>query len=77
MTAPEMTAPPVSPDRKPRDEEIDVYGLTHQGKVRTENQDHFLICALRKQMVVHLTSLPETDHLDGGARAARLSRDGR
>jgi protein phosphatase len=63
MTPTQTTAPPIAPERKPRDEEIDVYGLTHIGKVRRENQDHFLICALKKQMVVHLTSLPETDHL--------------
>ena len=43
-----MTAPAVSPDRKPRDDEIDIYGLTHPGKVRTDNQDHFLVCALRR-----------------------------
>ena len=34
------------PARKPTDEELDVYGLTHPGKVRTTNQDHFLICSL-------------------------------
>jgi PPM family protein phosphatase len=45
------------PTRKPTDDELDVYGLTHPGKVRTTNQDHFLICSLRKQMLVHLTSL--------------------
>jgi serine/threonine protein phosphatase PrpC len=45
------------PTRKPTDDELDVYGLTHRGKVRTTNQDHFLICSLRKQMLVHLTSL--------------------
>jgi serine/threonine protein phosphatase PrpC len=45
------------PTRKPADDELDVYGLTHRGKVRTTNQDHFLICSLRKQMLVHLTSL--------------------
>lgn len=66
MTTAQTTAAPVAPDRKPLDEEIDVYGLTHEGKVRAENQDHFLICALRKQMVVHLTSLPETAHLMAG-----------
>ncbi|MGZ8398193.1 MAG: PP2C family protein-serine/threonine phosphatase [Gemmatimonadales bacterium] len=66
MTATQTTAAPVASDRKPLDEEIDVYGLTHPGKVRTENQDHFLICALQKQMVVHSTSLPETDHLMAG-----------
>jgi serine/threonine protein phosphatase PrpC len=49
-----MTAP-----SKPQDADIDVYGLTHSGKVRKENQDHFLIAALHKQMVVQSTSLPE------------------
>ena len=63
MTSPEATAAPAVPDRKPRDDEIDVYGLTHPGKVRTDNQDHFLICALKKQVVVSLTSLPDTDRL--------------
>jgi len=56
-------APPAGPSRKPRDDEIDVHGLTHTGKVRKENQDHFLICALKKQMVVYETSLPQTEHL--------------
>src|SRR3954452_10061178 len=59
MTAGHTVAPITNPDRKPRDEEIDVYGLTHSGKVRKENQDHFLICALKKQLVVRQTSLPE------------------
>ncbi|MEO7138295.1 MAG: hypothetical protein ABI037_11315, partial [Gemmatimonadales bacterium] len=62
MTTTQTTAP-ATPNRKPRDDEIDVFGLTHTGKVRKENQDHFLICALKKQMVVHETSLPQTDHL--------------
>lgn len=53
----------VPPVRKPSDEELDVYGLTHQGKVRKTNQDHFLICSLRKQMLVHLTSLPHLTQL--------------
>jgi protein phosphatase len=63
MTAAQTTSVPMAPGRKPLDEEIDVFGLTHPGKVRTGNQDHFLICALRKQVLVHLTSLPPTDHL--------------
>ncbi len=67
-----MTAPPAAPDRKPRDEEIDVYGLTHPGKVRTDNQDHFLVCALRKQMVVQHTSLAEADHLLAGSERVAL-----
>jgi Serine/threonine protein phosphatase len=49
--------------RKPSDDELDVYGLTHTGKVRKTNQDHFLICSLRKQMLVHLTSLPNLEQL--------------
>lgn len=62
----ELTAPPGARDRKPSDDEIDVHGLTHIGKVRRENQDHFLICSLRKEMVVHQTSLPSTDRLEAG-----------
>ena len=63
-----MSAPPPAPDvappgRKPRDADIDVYGVTHPGKVRKENQDHFLIASLAKQMVIHSTSLPEPAEL--------------
>jgi serine/threonine protein phosphatase PrpC len=56
-----MHAPP---DRVPRDNEIDVYGLTHPGKMRKDNQDHFLICSLRKQMVLRQTSLPKASHFE-------------
>jgi len=62
----QQMAPPSARERKPFDEEIDVYGLTHAGHVRPDNQDHFLIGALRKQMVVHQTSLPRPDVLAGG-----------
>ncbi len=51
------------PERRPRDDEIDVYGLTHRGKSRVTNQDHFLICSLHKQMKVHHTSLPQLAEL--------------
>jgi len=44
--------------RKPRDDEIDVFGLTHVGKVRKSNNDHFLLASLHKKMDVVLTSLP-------------------
>jgi serine/threonine protein phosphatase PrpC len=57
------TALHAPPDRPPRDDEIDVYGLTHPGKTRKENQDHFLICSLRKQMVLRQTSLPQASRL--------------
>jgi serine/threonine protein phosphatase PrpC len=66
MSATETSAPERGLSRKPRDDEIDVYGLTHTGKVRKDNQDHFLICSLRKQVVVQMTSLPEADELAAG-----------
>ena len=63
-----MTAPQLDPNtqtgaRKPGDLDIDVFGITHVGKVRKENQDHFLIANLRKQMVVEHTSLPAEANL--------------
>jgi len=51
-------SPDITTDRKPRDDEIDVYGLTHQGKVRKTNNDHFLLASLHKRMDVVLTSIP-------------------
>jgi serine/threonine protein phosphatase PrpC len=63
MPAPKPASHAVAHNRKPRDEEIDVYALTHPGKVRPENQDHFLICSLRKQVVVHMTSLAQASSL--------------
>ncbi|MEO8227284.1 MAG: protein phosphatase 2C domain-containing protein [Gemmatimonadota bacterium] len=67
------TVPEVA-ERKPRDDELDVYGLTHPGKVRTNNQDNFLICSLRREIIVHSTSLSNTGHLSaGGERLAFLA----
>lgn len=51
----------VATTRKPREDEIDVFGLTHIGKVRKENQDHFLICSLQKHLRVYATSLPASE----------------
>jgi protein phosphatase len=60
--------------RKPRDSEIDVHGLTHQGKVRTSNQDHFLICSLEREVRVRLSSLPNNSPLtERGERLAFLA----
>lgn len=39
--------------------ELEVYGLTHPGKVRPNNEDHFLVCSLRRQIEVYHTSLPD------------------
>jgi len=45
-------------DLKPSDAELDLFGMTHQGLVRRENQDHFLIGTLHRELAVHGTSLP-------------------
>jgi protein phosphatase len=58
-----LTAITTSPGPKPRDDELDLFGLTHPGKVRRENQDHFLLGTIHQQVVVHVTSLPDADHL--------------
>jgi serine/threonine protein phosphatase PrpC len=63
MPASNATSDPALPARKPREDEIDAYGVTHQGKVRKDNQDHFLLCSLRKQLVVRLSSIPEAEGL--------------
>src|SRR5205085_7295829 len=48
---------------RPLDHELDLFGMTHMGRVRTENQDHFLLCTVHPQVVVHGTSLPDPDGL--------------
>ena len=40
-----------------------MFGITHQGKVRAENQDHFLVSTVHPQLVIHGTSLPEPEKL--------------
>ena len=50
-------------ERKPRDDELDVFGLTHTGKVRTQNQDHFLLASIQKRLDVHQTSLSDFQRL--------------
>jgi PPM family protein phosphatase len=63
MTSPQLDPTASTGARKPGDADIDVFGITHTGKVRKENQDHFLVAALHKQMVVQHTSLPTGVHL--------------
>src|SRR3954469_11143800 len=48
---------------RPRGEDLDLFGMTHRGKVRTENQDHFLLATVHPQVVVHGTSLPNVESL--------------
>lgn len=51
------------PDRKPRDDEIDVYGITDTGKVRTINQDQFLLASIHRRVNVLRTSLTDQQRL--------------
>jgi serine/threonine protein phosphatase PrpC len=57
MSQTQEVAPLETTARKPRDDEIDAYGVTHRGKVRAENQDHFLIGSLRKRITIRQSSL--------------------
>ena len=67
-----FTASP-DPLRRLRDNELDLFGLTHPGNVRTENQDHFLVCTVHPEVIVHGTSLPDVDELPlRGERLASL-----
>lgn len=58
--------------RAPSDSEVDIYGLTHPGKVRPNNEDHFLVCALQRRTEVLYTSLPNPAVLGGNGRIAML-----
>lgn len=65
MTASDLrtTSNPFLTGTKPRDEELDLFGLTHIGKVRKNNQDHFLLCTVHPVVHMHGTSLPNPDQL--------------
>src|SRR3954471_17715724 len=52
------TGPSKAIDVRPTDAEIDAFGITHQGKVRKDNQDHFLLATVHSDIVVHASSLP-------------------
>ena len=66
---PNATGAHAVPVARPRDDELDLHGLTHRGYVRTENQDQFLLCTVHPQVVIHGTSLP-----DAGSLALRGQR---
>lgn len=66
MTTPQRATPSsvvMSADGGPRptSTNVDVFGVTHRGKVRVENQDQFLIASLHKLLRVHQSSLPPED----------------
>jgi serine/threonine protein phosphatase PrpC len=65
------SAPDIGP--RPMDDELDLFGMTHVGRVRTENQDHFLLATVHPQVVMHATSLPVPNELPlRGQRLATL-----
>jgi protein phosphatase len=69
-----LTAPSDAAGRRPRDDELDIFGLTHRGRVRSENEDHFLLCALQRRVAVLGTSLPDVSRLSSpGERLAFLA----
>lgn len=51
------------PSRKPLDDELDVHGLTHQGNVRKNNEDAFLLASIHKRVHVQATSLSDHQRL--------------
>jgi serine/threonine protein phosphatase PrpC len=55
---------------RPRPDQIDLFGISHPGRVRKENQDQFLIASLHKTMMVHYSSIAQ-EHL------GRLTSDSR
>lgn len=58
---------------RPRDDELDLFGLTHRGLIRRDNQDQFLLATVHRQVLIHGTSLPAADALPlRGERLATL-----
>lgn len=63
-TAHTPTDPALRAAARPRDDELDVFGLTDTGRVRKDNQDHFLFCTVHKTLRVHTTSLATPELLE-------------
>jgi serine/threonine protein phosphatase PrpC len=57
-------------DQRPNDAEVHMFGITHPGKVRSVNQDHFLIATVHPEVVIHGSSLPRESELP--LRGSRL-----
>jgi len=73
MKVADLLVTTAEPSAKVRDKELDYCGVTHPGNVRTENQDHFLICTIHPEVLVHGTSLEDVGQLPlRGERIASL-----
>ena len=55
-TAPQTTSPPAGPPAQ--SVRVDVAGLSHRGKVRATNEDHFLVLRVGRYLETVITSLP-------------------
>jgi PPM family protein phosphatase len=58
---------------------VDAFGLTHTGKVRTNNEDHFVIATLRKSLELQNTSVGDPspfDRMKGSAARLFIVADG-
>jgi serine/threonine protein phosphatase PrpC len=56
----QITQTPQSPEplqQRPLTSDIDVFGVTHEGKVRKTNADHFLIASFHRSLRIHRTSI--------------------
>jgi protein phosphatase len=58
---------------KPGFKHIDAWGVTHTGKVRQENQDHFFVGSLSRGVVLDRTSLSEGEVLVEPERLASFA----
>ena len=56
MRTPDQASTAIA-SHKPHDDEIDVFGLSHPGNVRAQNQDHFLLATIHKRVQVLQTNL--------------------
>lgn len=44
------------------DKSFDIFGASDIGKQRSENQDHFLVADLRRQLLIRQTDIPQAQH---------------
>ncbi|MFN9214262.1 MAG: PP2C family protein-serine/threonine phosphatase [Gemmatimonadota bacterium] len=58
--------PTPDPNRPPHDDEIDVHGLSHVGKARKENQDHFVLATIHQRVHLLATNLEDADRIPLG-----------
>ncbi|HSG10050.1 MAG TPA: hypothetical protein VLA36_16945, partial [Longimicrobiales bacterium] len=61
------------PHTKPTFSDIDQWGLTHRGKVRVSNQDHFFLGALARGVTVDHTSIATEGRVIHAERLASLA----